>query len=349
MKKALVIRDPRTKKSKGYGFITFSNSDQYEKALSTPTFINNRKADCHAVLSKSNLKKKKKRDVLQKIFVGGIAQTTTNEDLKAYFSEYGEINDCRILLDGNSGKSRGFAFLLFREQRSIDLLLNDGPIHKIVGKEVECKLFEDKNRKRKKAKTSPKKVKKQKTLEEGTEESTSGGSSEENVKVVEIKEVEKEEVKREEVKKAEEDSGEQLKNLDGYFSLNAFKSASREKEIYKSFTSNIGGMLKFGTPESLKFVRESNDVVCPLTCQEPVNNGWRPKNQEESHISGNLRFNFSGKKKTISGCFDLDFSSGNKNFKNILNQNSLYSSDRNVSRGFNFGESRKLNSWYSPY
>jgi len=49
----------------------------------------------------------------KKIFVGGIAYDVSNEDLVAYFSQYGEVSQAQVKYDRTTGRSRGFAFVEF--------------------------------------------------------------------------------------------------------------------------------------------------------------------------------------------------------------------------------------------
>jgi len=49
----------------------------------------------------------------KKIFVGGIAYDTTNEDLTSHFTQYGEVSQAQVKFDRVTGRSRGFAFVEF--------------------------------------------------------------------------------------------------------------------------------------------------------------------------------------------------------------------------------------------
>ena len=51
-----------------------------------------------------------------KIFVGGLDFKLTNEDLKQHFLQFGEIESAVILKDINTGQSRGFGFVTFKEE-----------------------------------------------------------------------------------------------------------------------------------------------------------------------------------------------------------------------------------------
>jgi cold-inducible RNA-binding protein len=47
----------------------------------------------------------------QKLFVGGIAFTTTEEGLHEYFAQAGEVASATIVTDRDTGRSRGFGFV----------------------------------------------------------------------------------------------------------------------------------------------------------------------------------------------------------------------------------------------
>jgi len=47
---------------------------------------------------------------LKSLYVGNLSFRITNEDLHAAFSEYGQVGRTQIVIDRDTGQSRGFAF-----------------------------------------------------------------------------------------------------------------------------------------------------------------------------------------------------------------------------------------------
>jgi len=58
------------------------------------------------------------------------------DELRVYFSPYGDVVDCQIMLDHNTGRSRGFGFVTFDNEDSVEKVFSAGKIHEIGGKQV---------------------------------------------------------------------------------------------------------------------------------------------------------------------------------------------------------------------
>lgn len=48
---------------------------------------------------------------IKKIYVGNLSWGTTNDSLKAAFSEFGEVTSSIVMVDKMTGRSRGFGFV----------------------------------------------------------------------------------------------------------------------------------------------------------------------------------------------------------------------------------------------
>ncbi|KAL0459083.1 UNVERIFIED_CONTAM: UBP1-associated protein 2A [Sesamum latifolium] len=51
-----------------------------------------------------------------KIFVHGLGWEANAETITSVFGKYGEIEDCKVVRDKNSGKSKGYGFILFKHR-----------------------------------------------------------------------------------------------------------------------------------------------------------------------------------------------------------------------------------------
>jgi len=53
-----------------------------------------------------------------KIYVGGLPFTTTEQNLTSIFTEYGEVSDAKIIMDRETGKSKGFGFITMADDEA---------------------------------------------------------------------------------------------------------------------------------------------------------------------------------------------------------------------------------------
>ncbi|KAF9684364.1 hypothetical protein SADUNF_Sadunf04G0110600 [Salix dunnii] len=58
-------------------------------------------------------------EVEYRCFVGGLAWATTDQSLQEAFSQYGEIIDSKIINDRETGRSRGFGFVTFNNEKAM--------------------------------------------------------------------------------------------------------------------------------------------------------------------------------------------------------------------------------------
>merc|ERR1712025_9966 len=64
-------------------------------------------------------------------------------DIKEYFGQYGEIDNINLKTDPHTGRSRGFAFIVFKEADGL-AAASAQEAHVIKGKKVTCKKAEAK-------------------------------------------------------------------------------------------------------------------------------------------------------------------------------------------------------------
>ncbi|PWY92956.1 RNA-binding domain-containing protein [Aspergillus heteromorphus CBS 117.55] len=57
------------------------------------------------------------------MFIGGLNWETTDQSLKDYFSQFGEVQECTVMRDSATGRSRGFGFLTFRDPKTVNTVM----------------------------------------------------------------------------------------------------------------------------------------------------------------------------------------------------------------------------------
>ncbi|KAM7254074.1 hypothetical protein ACFE04_031756 [Oxalis oulophora] len=76
-------------------------------------------------------------DETKKLFLGGVGYETTEETLKTYFSQYGDVSDVEVIHDKVTGRHRGFAFISFSDQTAADQAIKHS--HTIDGRNVDAR------------------------------------------------------------------------------------------------------------------------------------------------------------------------------------------------------------------
>jgi hypothetical protein len=94
----------------GFGFVTFTTPEEADACFaSSPHTIDGSNVE----IKKATPKGEKgpagpKGEVLRKLFIGGLNYETTDESLKTYFEQFGEVIDCIVMKYKDSERSRGF-------------------------------------------------------------------------------------------------------------------------------------------------------------------------------------------------------------------------------------------------
>ncbi|XP_076900675.1 zinc finger CCCH domain-containing protein 25-like [Bidens hawaiensis] len=70
------------------------------------------------------------------VYVGGIPFDLTEGDLLAVFAQYGEIVDVNLVRDKGTGKSKGFAFVAYEDQRSTILAVDNLNGAQVLGRTI---------------------------------------------------------------------------------------------------------------------------------------------------------------------------------------------------------------------
>ncbi|KAL0773916.1 hypothetical protein Bca101_039067 [Brassica carinata] len=87
-----------------------------------------------AVLESAELDSSKRN-----IFVRGLGWDTTHETLKAAFEVYGEIEECSVVMDKDTGRAKGYGFVMFKTRKGCREALRN-PEKRMFNRTVSCNL-----------------------------------------------------------------------------------------------------------------------------------------------------------------------------------------------------------------
>uniref|UniRef100_A0A1I8F8Q3 RRM domain-containing protein n=1 Tax=Macrostomum lignano TaxID=282301 RepID=A0A1I8F8Q3_9PLAT len=117
-----VPKDPKTQRSKGYGFLTTAESVDSAQ-LHRPHVLDGRQVETKRAMPREEANNPEAHITTKKLFVGALRKDVTDQLLRDYFSAYGTIVDAYIVRDNATGDSRGFGFVVFDDYDPVDKVM----------------------------------------------------------------------------------------------------------------------------------------------------------------------------------------------------------------------------------
>lgn len=141
---SVIMKDRGTGHPRGFGFVTYSDPSVVDAVIKDTHTLDGRTVEIKRSIPRESMDLIKGPKT-KKLFVGGLPPSVADEELKNYFKKYGNVVESQIMQDHNTGRSRGFGFVTFDSEQTVEDILTLGKTHEFDGKEVEIKKAEPKN------------------------------------------------------------------------------------------------------------------------------------------------------------------------------------------------------------
>ncbi|CAL9733439.1 nuclear polyadenylated RNA-binding protein 4 [Monosporozyma servazzii] len=130
-----IMKDPSTGRSRGFGFLTFEIPSSVDEVVKTQHILDGKVIDPKRSIPREE------QDKTGKIFVGGIGADVRPREFEEFFARYGNIIDAQLMLDKDTGRSRGFGFVTYDSPEAVDRVCESKYIE-FKGKQIEIKRAE---------------------------------------------------------------------------------------------------------------------------------------------------------------------------------------------------------------
>ena len=124
----IVMKFPDSKRSRGFGFVTFSKSEETESCYADcPHVIDGTEIETKRATPKEEMQSRDGRgggrdsESYRKVFVGGLSYQTDDEGLKAHFSQFGTLVDSIVMKFRDTRRSRGFGFVTYSTVAEVNI------------------------------------------------------------------------------------------------------------------------------------------------------------------------------------------------------------------------------------
>uniref|UniRef100_A0A1I7WN80 Heterogeneous nuclear ribonucleoprotein A1 n=1 Tax=Heterorhabditis bacteriophora TaxID=37862 RepID=A0A1I7WN80_HETBA len=117
----IVMRDPNTKRSRGFGFVTFGAKSMVDAAMAArPHVIDGKTVDPKRAVPRDDKNRNESNVSTKRLYVSGVREDHTEDMFTEYFSKFGTVVKAEIILDKVTNKPRGFGFVTFDDYDPVD-------------------------------------------------------------------------------------------------------------------------------------------------------------------------------------------------------------------------------------
>ncbi|MGB1243062.1 MAG: RNA recognition motif domain-containing protein [Chitinophagales bacterium] len=62
---------------------------------------------------------------MKRLYIGNLDSNVSEEDIREKFEEYGEVSDINLIIDRETGRSKGFGFIDMEDDNDADMAIED--------------------------------------------------------------------------------------------------------------------------------------------------------------------------------------------------------------------------------
>jgi len=132
-----ILRD-QDGRSRGFAFLTFKEPSSVNTVMTREHVLDGKAIDPkRAIPREEHLRN-------TRYFVGGLSHVTASDSMRAFFSSFGKVVDCTVMVDRETGRSKGFGFVTFEDASNTDQLVGRSDLI-LDDKAIEVKVAQPRN------------------------------------------------------------------------------------------------------------------------------------------------------------------------------------------------------------
>ncbi|KAI9098121.1 hypothetical protein DFS34DRAFT_619689 [Phlyctochytrium arcticum] len=149
---ARIIADRNSRRSKGVGYVEFYEEDSVEKALGMtnmkllgiPVIVQRTEAEKNRIAAEAEAQARAEMSS-NRLYVGSLHFDLTEDDLRPVFEPFGQVDGITLHKDTETGRSRGFAFVHYRNPENARMAMEKLNGLVIAGRAIKIGHIADKN------------------------------------------------------------------------------------------------------------------------------------------------------------------------------------------------------------
>ena len=124
-------------KNKGFAFVDFETQNEAKKFIDTMNSDNsNIKLKNSVLISAFCLSPKSGKNDKRTLFINNLPFDVEKEQIKNVFNNFGNILDIRIIYNPQTQKPRGYGYVEFEDENSVDIIINSDKNFEINGRKI---------------------------------------------------------------------------------------------------------------------------------------------------------------------------------------------------------------------